>query len=76
MTENLLTNPCRTPKQPIVDNVTLSRAAYAHSHRFFAVLSCGVKGAEREDPGLQAGDASGAALRHVLGEITKNYILL
>ena len=41
-----------------------------------AVYLVGVKGAEREDPPLQGGDESEAALRHPLGEITGNYILL
>jgi len=36
----------------------------------------GVKGAEREDPTLQGGDESGAALRHPLGEITGDHTLL
>lgn len=35
------------------------------------VLTCGVKGAEREVPGLQAGDESGAALYPPQGELPR-----
>jgi hypothetical protein len=47
-----------------------------YSDRFISIYRVGVKGAEREDPTLQGGDESEAALRHPLGEITGNYILL
>jgi len=46
----------------------------ARLYHFFYLV--GVKGAEREDPTLQGGDESEAALRHPLGEISGNYILL
>jgi hypothetical protein len=40
------------------------------------IYLAGVKGAEQEDPTLQDGDESGAALRQIPGETTKNPIVL